>query len=178
MDNVTQIAQLMSSTVIAAGLVIGLGGAGAAIVFGLLGGWLIDRLGRRQLLLAGSVGMALAQGGVALVMGKHGAQALLLPLLVLFIASFAISQGAVIWVYLSEIFPTAVRARGHALGSATHWIMNAGISAVFPAIAAMSRPAPFAFFASMMALQLVLVWRFLPETRGVSLENMRDALGS
>ena len=123
----------------------------------LIGMALIDRLGRRQLLLIGSVGMALAQGGVACVMFMHAAQGLLLPLLVLFIASFAISMGAVIWVYLSEIFPTAVRARGQALGSATHWVANALISALFPAVAAVSRSAPFAFFAVMMLLQLVLV---------------------
>jgi sugar porter (SP) family MFS transporter len=146
-----------------------------ATLFGMM---LIDRLGRRQLLLIGSVGMALAQGGVALVMSAHTAQSLLLPLLVLFIASFAISQGAVIWVYLSEIFPTAVRARGQALGSATHWVANALISALFPAVAAMSRPAPFTFFAVMMLVQLVLVLRFFPETRGVQLEDMQQALSS
>jgi sugar porter (SP) family MFS transporter len=143
----------------------------------LIGMALIDRLGRRQLLIIGSVGMALAQGGVALVMWVNAAQALLLPLLVLFIASFAISMGAVIWVYLSEIFPTAVRARGQALGSAVHWVANAVISAMFPAIAAMSRPAPFTFFALMMGAQLVLVLRFLPETRGVRLEDMNQVMG-
>ena len=73
-------------------------------------------------------------------MAFDSGRALLLPLLILFIASFAISQGAVIWVYLSEIFPTAVRARGQSLGSATHWIMNALISALFPAIAACRHP--------------------------------------
>jgi sugar porter (SP) family MFS transporter len=147
------------------------------LVATLIGMALIDRLGRRQLLLIGSVGMAIAQGGVAFVMWANAAQALLLPLLVLFIASFAISMGAVIWVYLSEIFPTAVRARGQALGSATHWVANALISAVFPAVAVVSRPAPFAFFALMMGVQLVLVLRFLPETRGVRLEDMQRALG-
>jgi sugar porter (SP) family MFS transporter len=142
----------------------------------MVGMTLIDRLGRRQLLLIGSVGMAVSQAGVAVVMWSNAAQALLLPLLVLFIASFAISMGAVIWVYLSEIFPTAVRSRGQALGSATHWVANAVISAVFPAVAAVSRPAPFAFFAVMMAVQLVLVVRFMPETRGVKLEDMQQAL--
>jgi sugar porter (SP) family MFS transporter len=133
---------------------------------------LIDRTGRKRLLLIGSVGAALAQGGVAAIMAFNSGRALLLPLLIVFIASFAISQGAVIWVYLSEIFPTAVRARGQSLGSATHWIMNALISALFPAIAALSTSIPFVFFSLMMMLQFVLVLWFLPETRGVALEQM------
>jgi MFS family permease len=138
---------------------------------------LIDRTGRKRLLLIGSVGMALAQGGVATVMALNAGRALLLPLLVAFIAAFAMSQGAVIWVYLSEIFPTAVRARGQSLGSATHWIMNALISALFPAIAAWSAATPFVFFSLMMVLQFVLVLWFLPETKGVTLEHMGLAMG-
>jgi sugar porter (SP) family MFS transporter len=138
---------------------------------------LIDRTGRKRLLLIGSVGMALAQGGVAAIMAFNTARALLLPLLVAFIASFAISQGAVIWVYLSEIFPTPVRARGQSLGSATHWIMNALISALFPAIAALSTSIPFVFFSLMMVLQFFLVLWFLPETKGVQLEQMGRAIG-
>ena len=137
---------------------------------------LIDRSGRRQLLLIGSVGMALALGGVAAIMAFNSARALLLPLLVTFIAAFAISQGAVIWVYLSEIFPTPVRARGQSLGSATHWIMNALISASFPAIAALSSSIPFLFFSLMMVLQFMLVLWFVPETRGVQLEQMSRAM--
>jgi len=133
---------------------------------------LIDRTGRKRLLLIGSVGMAFAQAGVAAIMAFNIGRAMLLPLLVAFIASFALSQGAVIWVYLSEIFPTAVRARGQSLGSATHWIMNALISAMFPAIAARSQPMPFLFFSLMMLLQFVLVRWFLPETKGVALERM------
>jgi sugar porter (SP) family MFS transporter len=142
----------------------------------LLGLALLDRVGRRTLILVGSVGTALALGGVAFIMADHGARGWLLPLLVLFIASFAISQGAVIWVYLSEIFPTGVRARGQALGSATHWTLNALISGTFPIIAAHSKSAPFAFFASMMALQFVAAILFMPETRGVILERMEAAL--
>jgi sugar porter (SP) family MFS transporter len=137
----------------------------------------IDRWGRKPLLLCGSLGMALSQGGVALVMASGTHRALLLPLLVIFIISFAISQGAVIWVFLSEIFPTAVRARGQSVGSATHWIANAVISAVFPAVAAISRPVPFVFFSLMMLLQFLLVMRFFPETKGVELESMEGALG-
>jgi MFS family permease len=137
---------------------------------------LIDRVGRKTLLLVGAVGMAVALCGVALIMASGEGEAWLLWMLVVFIASFAVSQGAVIWVYLSEVFPTAVRARGQGLGSATHWVMNAVISAVFPAVAAVSKPAPFAFFALMMALQFVVVWRFFPETKGVALEDMEAAL--
>jgi len=139
---------------------------------------LIDRAGRRRLLLIGSVGMALAQGGVAVVMAFNTARSLLLPLLVAFVASFAISQGAVIWVYLSEIFPTPVRARGQSLGSATHWIMNALIATVFPAFAARSASIPFVFFSLMMVLQFILVLWLLPETRGVPLEQMGQAMSA
>jgi sugar porter (SP) family MFS transporter len=144
-----------------------------ATLFGIA---LLDRVGRRTLILVGSIGTAFALCGVALIMSDDGARSWLLPLLVLFIASFAISQGAVIWVYLSEIFPTGVRARGQALGSATHWILNALISETFPIIAAHSKSAPFAFFAGMMGLQFIAALVFMPETRGVVLERMSDLL--
>ena len=147
----------------------------AATLVGLV---LIDRLGRRTLLLIGSVGTAIALVGVALIMATAAARGWLLPLLVLFIASFAVSQGAVIWVYLSEIFPTAVRARGQGLGSAAHWILNAVISAAFPVIAAHSRAAPFAFFAIAMIVQFFVVFALFPETRGVALERMEDVMRS
>jgi sugar porter (SP) family MFS transporter len=144
----------------------------------LLGIALLDRAGRRTLILVGSIGTALALAGVAVIMANHGARNWLLPLLVVFIASFAISQGAVIWVYLSEIFPTGVRARGQDVGSATHWILNALISGTFPIIAAHSKSAPFAVFAGMMALQFVAALLFMPETRGVALERMNERLGA
>jgi hypothetical protein len=144
----------------------------------LLGIALLDRAGRRTLILVGSVGTAVALLGVALIMASGAQRGRLLPLLILFITSFAISQGAVIWVYLSEIFPTGVRARGQAIGSATHWILNALIAGAFPVIAARSRSAPFAFFACMMALQFIAALLFMPETRGVALERMGDLLRS
>jgi sugar porter (SP) family MFS transporter len=137
----------------------------------------IDRLGRKALLLIGAVGTAIALAGVAAIMATGTHRELLLPLLVGFIASFALSQGAVIWVYLSEVFPTAVRARGQSLGSATHWVMNALVSAVFPAVAAYSTSLPFAFFALMMALQFIVVWLVFPETKGVALEQMAERMG-
>ena len=142
----------------------------------ILGMSVIDKLGRKALLLTGAVGTAAALAGVAIIMRTGTHRELLLPLLVGFIAAFALSQGAVIWVYLSEVFPTAVRARGQSLGSATHWIMNALVSAVFPAIAAYSAAVPFAFFAAMMALQFFVVWLAFPETKGVTLERMAERM--
>jgi sugar porter (SP) family MFS transporter len=136
----------------------------------------IDRVGRRKLLLIGSVGTAVALAGVAAIMGTGLGREYLLVMLIGFIAFFAFSQGAVIWVYLSEIFPTAVRSRGQALGSATHWGMNAVIGQAFPMVAAYTQALPFVFFAICMALQFFVVLAVFPETRGVELEKMEAAL--
>lgn len=130
----------------------------------------IDRIGRKPLLIGGGVVTAVALAGVATVYAGAAPTTWLLPLLVLFIAAFAMSQGAVIWVYLSEIFPTEVRARGQSIGSATHWLANAAISFAFPVLAASSRAAPFWFFAGAMLVQAVVVARFFPETRRRALE--------
>jgi MFS family permease len=137
---------------------------------------IIDRVGRRTLLLIGSVGTAVCLAAVAVIFrtGKH--EDFLVWLLIGFIAAFAFSQGAVIWVYISEVFPTAVRARGQSLGSSTHWIMNALISWAFPIIAASSKAAPFVFFSVMMALQFVVVLLFYPETKNIVLEDMEKKL--
>jgi len=116
-------------------------------------------------------------GGVAAIFASGTHENLLVWLLVGFIAFFAFSQGAVIWVYLSEVFPNLVRAKGQSLGSFTHWIMNAIISAVFPALAARSKPAPFVFFALATAVQLVVILLFFPETKGITLEDMQHRLG-
>lgn len=138
---------------------------------------IIDRVGRRTLLLVGAAGTAVALAGVATVYSTSGQEGLLLPLLIMFIAFFALSQGAVIWVYLSEIFPTAVRARGQALGSATHWIWAAGLSFGFPVVAGqLSQALPFWFFAAATVAQFIVVWRFFPETKRVTLEDMDEAL--
>jgi hypothetical protein len=106
--------------------------------------------------------------------GRH--ENLLVWLLIAYIAFFAFSQGAVIWVYLSEVFPTNVRAKGQSLGSFTHWVMAALISWTFPVIAASSKAAPFVFFAGFMALQFVVVLVAYPETKGVTLEDMQKKL--
>jgi MFS family permease len=138
----------------------------------------IDRIGRKRLLLIGSLGMAACLGGVAAVFASGAHENLLVWLLVGFIAFFAFSQGAVIWVYLSEVFPTRVRAKGQSLGSFTHWIMNAGISWAFPILAAYSRSIPFAFFAAMMLVQFFVVLFIYPETKGVTLEDMEQKLAT
>jgi MFS transporter, SP family, arabinose:H+ symporter len=138
---------------------------------------LIDGLGRKTLLLIGSVGSGLALVGVSVVFALRSHREWLLPLLVFYIFFFAISQGSVIWVYLSEIFPTRVRGKGQALGSTTHWLMNALISYSFPVIAQWSGAVPFAFFACMMVVQFVVVMSLYPETKNVSLEQMQHMMG-
>ena len=143
----------------------------------LLGMLLIDRLGRKLLLLIGAAGTALCLGGVAAIFFTKSHQALLVWALVAYIAFFAVSQGAVIWVYISEVFPNRVRGKGQSLGSGTHWVMNAIISGVFPVIAARSGAYPFVFFAVMMAVQFVVVLLYFPETKQASLEELQRKLG-
>jgi len=142
----------------------------------LLGMALIDRVGRKMLLLIGSVGTAICLALVSFIFFVHLHQAMLLWALLAYIAFFAVSQGAVIWVYISEVFPTRVRGKGQSLGSGTHWIMNAMLSGIFPVIAARSGAYPFAFFASMMLLQFIVVLLFFPETKRVSLEELQRML--
>jgi sugar porter (SP) family MFS transporter len=143
----------------------------------LLGMSVIDKLGRKTLLLIGSVGTALCLAGVARVFLTHQHQEYLLWFLVAYIAFFAISQGAVIWVYISEVFPNRVRAKGQALGSSSHWVMNAIIAYTFPQLAKSSGAYPFMFFSAMMVLQFFVVLFFYPETKRVTLEQMQQRLG-
>ncbi|MDQ6677405.1 MAG: sugar porter family MFS transporter [Acidobacteriota bacterium] len=149
---------------------------GTNLLFTLIAMSIIDRVGRRTLLLTGSVGTALCLGGVAAVFASGAHENLLVWLLIGFIAFFAFSQGAVIWVYISEVFPNRVRAKGLSLGSFTHWAMNALISYTFPIFAARSKSMPFVFFSAMMALQFVIVLTTYPETKGVSLEQIQKKL--
>jgi SP family arabinose:H+ symporter-like MFS transporter len=137
---------------------------------------LIDKWGRKTLLLTGSVGMVVCLAGVANLFAKHEHSVALLWFLVGFIIFFAFSQGSVVWVYISEIFPTRVRSRGQSIGSSAHWVTNALIAAVFPAIAAHSTAIPFIFFAAMMALQFLLVLLVFPETKGATLEQIQARL--
>jgi sugar porter (SP) family MFS transporter len=146
------------------------------LVFTILAMSIIDKVGRKTLLLIGSVGVAACLSGVAWVFFSGSHEGLLVWFLIGFIASFGFSQGAVIWVYLAEVFPTSVRAKGQSLGSFTHWAMNAAISWTFPIIAAWSKPAPFVFFAAMMVVQFVVVLLVYPETKGVTLEEMHKKM--
>jgi sugar porter (SP) family MFS transporter len=139
---------------------------------------LIDRLGRKRLLLIGAAGTAACLAGVAGVFFTGTHQNLLVWLLIAFIGFFSFSQGAVIWVYLSEVFPTNVRAKGASLGSLTHWVMNAVVSGLYPVVAANSGGKPFAFFSCMMLIQFFVVLFYFPETKGVSLEEMQATLAS
>jgi sugar porter (SP) family MFS transporter len=149
----------------------------ANLVFTLVGMALIDRIGRKTLLLVGGAGTAVCLALAALALGGAVQRGLLLPALIGFIAFFAPSQGAVIWVYISEVFPSAVRGRGAALGAGTHWLLNAVIALVFPiAVARLSPATPFGFFAAMMVLQVIVVARFFPETKGVTLEALEHRL--
>jgi MFS transporter, SP family, arabinose:H+ symporter len=147
------------------------------LLFTMIAMSVIDRIGRKTLLLVGSVGTAACLAGVATIFftGRH--QSLLVWLLVGYIAFFAFSQGAVIWVYLSEVFPNSVRAKGQSLGSFSHWFMNAAISLIFPLMAATSGAYPFVFFSVMMVVQFIVVSLFYPETKGLTLEEMQKKMG-
>jgi sugar porter (SP) family MFS transporter len=144
----------------------------------LAGLWLIDRLGRRTLLYIGSWGYIASLGLIAWAFfTNHSA---VVPFAVFaFIAAHAIGQGTVIWVLISEVFPTEHRAEGQALGSFTHWFFAALITSVFPMAVAQFAPGYiFLFFGGMMVLQLLWVKTMVVETRGVPLEQMQQRLGS
>ncbi|MFC0184091.1 MFS transporter, sugar porter (SP) family [Pseudarcicella hirudinis] len=135
---------------------------------------IIDKFGRRNLMFVGSVGLILTLGLVARAFFTEDFGGLTVPLLLfVYIAFFAFSQGAVIWVFISEIFPNEVRANGQALGSFTHWIMAAIVAFSFPSIAEyFGGGITFLFFSGMMVLQLLFVWKIMPETKGTSLEKI------
>ena len=148
------------------------------LIFTFVGLWLIDRLGRRTLLYIGSFGYIASLGLVAWAFfTQHYA---IVPLCIFaFIAAHAIGQGAVIWVFISEIFPNQHRAEGQTLGSFTHWIFAALLTTFFPKMVSVLPPGYiFSFFTVMMVLQLVWVKTMVPETKGVPLEQMQRQLGT
>ena len=136
----------------------------------------IDKFGRKKLLLTGTAGLAICLAAITAIFFTHQHMNWLLWLLMIYIALFAISQGAVVWVYISEVFPNRVRAKGQSLGSASHWFTNAAISLVFPVMAKSSGAYPFLFFAVMMVVDFVLVFFYYPETSRISLEHMQEHL--
>jgi len=152
-------------------------------IFTLLAINLIDKYGRRTLMLIGSFGLIACLSLVSLAFFSLEAQQssflangyIITVLLMLFIAFFAFSQGAVIWVFISEIFPNEVRAQGQTLGSLTHWVLAAVITFLFPILTEqIGGGVTFLIFASCMVLQLIYVWRMMPETKGRSLESMQS----
>ena len=149
----------------------------ANLVFTFLGLWLIDRLGRRTLLLIGSFGY-IGSLGLCSWAFYTGNVSIVPACIFAFIAAHAIGQGTVIWVFISEIFPNRFRAAGQTLGSFTHWIFAALLTLVFPSMVdAWPAWGIFLFFCLMMVLQLIWVLVFVPETKGVPLEEMERQLG-
>jgi sugar porter (SP) family MFS transporter len=147
-------------------------------IFTIVGMVLIDRVGRRKLLITGSIGMSVCLG---LIARYFYAQAFtgygLLILLLIYIMFFAFSTGAVIWVLIAEIFPNRVRGKGQSLGSFTHWFFAALITFLFPVVEKSSQNGvghAFAFFAVMMVVQVIVVWKYFPETKGRTLEDIGE----
>ncbi|HNP21142.1 MAG TPA: sugar porter family MFS transporter [Panacibacter sp.] len=156
---------------------------GTNLVFTFVGLYLIDRIGRKQLLIIGSLGYIISLAAVAWSFYAHAGNTFLLVSLMAFIASHAIGQGAVIWVLISEIFPNNVRALGQSFGASVHWVFAALITLITPLFLDKEsgifgdNPWPiFAFFSFMMVLQLIWVLTKVPETRGISLEDLEKKL--
>jgi MFS transporter, SP family, arabinose:H+ symporter len=144
-----------------------------------IGIFLIDKMGRKFLMYLCSFGYIVSLGLISLTFYTgFGAGSLLIPILVfVFIASHAVGQGAVIWVFISEIFPNQVRSYGNALGSGTHWVFAALIAATFPYVTStLGGGFTFAIFALIMVFQFIFVWKFMPETKNKSLEELEKLL--
>ncbi len=156
---------------------------GTNLIFTFAGLYLIDKLGRKKLLLIGSIGYIISLVMVAWCFASHASPVLLMSFLLLFIAAHAVGQGAVIWVFISEIFPNKIRATGQSFGASVHWVFAAIITLITPVFLDDKKgifkdnPWPiFAFFAGMMVLQLIWVVTKMPETKGVTLEELEAKL--
>jgi sugar porter (SP) family MFS transporter len=156
---------------------------GTNLIFTFVGLYLIDRLGRRTLLIIGSIGYIISLAMVAFAFKTGASATFLMTFLLLFIASHAVGQGAVIWVLIAEVFPNKVRALGQSFGASTHWVFAAIITLLTPVFLDRehgvfgTNPWPiFVFFAFMMVLQLIWVLTKVPETKGVSLEDLEKKL--
>jgi sugar porter (SP) family MFS transporter len=164
-------ASLMQSTIIGA----------TNLIFTILAMFIIDKYGRRTLMIAGSVGLTVFLGLIARAFYTEGFDgSAVLWFLIGNQIFFALSQGTVIWVFLSEIFPNSVREKGQALGSLTHWVGAAAISWTFPIVTNIPAIGPgnsFMFFSIMMVLQFFFAWKVMPETKGKSLEDIQKSMG-
>jgi sugar porter (SP) family MFS transporter len=147
------------------------------LIFTMVGMSVIDKLGRKTLLLIGAAGTAACLAGVAWLFKTHTHPGALLWVLVTYIAFFSVSQGAVIWVYIGEVFPNSVRSKGQGVGSASHWIMNTIIALEFPVVVHfMNTDTPFVFFSAMTVVQFLVVLFVYPETKGQTLEALQRRL--
>lgn len=147
------------------------------LIFTLVGMSLIDRFGRKSLLILGAIGTAVCLSGVAWIFATNSHQSALLGLLVAFIAFFALSQGLVVFVYIGEVFPNSVRSKGQGVGNASLSAINTAILFSFPVLAhAFSPQTPFIFFAAATVVQLIVVTLFYPETKGRTLEELQAKL--
>jgi SP family arabinose:H+ symporter-like MFS transporter len=147
------------------------------LIFTMIGMSLIDRAGRKTLLLIGAAGTASCLAGVAWIYRSNAHQGMLVWLLIGYIAFFAMSQGAVIWVYIGEVFPNAVRSKGQGVGNASHWTMNTIIALSFPWVAShLGQSVPFVFFSVMTVVQFLTVLFAYPETKGQTLEALQRKL--
>jgi sugar porter (SP) family MFS transporter len=172
-NRIFQEAGLGESTALLSSIGIGV----VNLVFTLLGVFLIDKLGRKVLMYIGSIGyiISLSLVGMAFIFNWDG---MAVPIfLFLFIAAHAIGQGAVIWVFISEIFPNHLRAAGQSFGSTTHWVLAAIIPSLIPVLFSTIGPGiVFLFFAGMMVFQLLFVAFMMPETKGITLEELSKKL--
>ena len=149
-------------------------------IFTILGMILIDKVGRKKLLITGSIGMSVCLGLIAKTFYTQNFSGFgLLVLLLVYIMFFAFSTGAVIWVLIAEIFPNSIRGHGQSLGSFTHWFFAALITFLFPVVAKTSQFGvghAFLFFSVMMIIQAIVVWKYFPETKGRTLEDLGENL--
>jgi hypothetical protein len=140
----------------------------------LLGMAFVDKSGRKQLLYIGSAGMAVCLLSLGVAIPHHFNSMLYLFILIAYNAFFAFSQGTVVWVYLSELFPPGIRGAGQGYGSSVHWIANAILVSMFPIMQHASSVGIFYLFALMMVLQIGVIWRWYPETRAASLGSLAE----
>lgn len=151
-------------------------------IFTMLGLLIIDKMGRKKLLIVGSVGMAVCLGFISRIFYLQDFSGYgVLFFLLIYIMFFAFSTGAVIWVLIAEVFPTSVRGKGQGLGSFTHWFFAALITFLFPIIVESGSSGSghsFAFFSIMMIVQALVVWKYFPETKGKSLEQLQKDITS